>query len=419
MFSGDLIRSMSADAAGVRRRGVAVNAESSVSGQTVASARVPRATGVLRVIAVVGARPNFMKVAPIVREMAAAPESFSCRIVHTGQHYDAAMSEVFFDQLAIPRPDLNLEIGSGSHAQQTAAVMQAFEPVLLQQRPDLVIVVGDVNSTLACALVAVKLGIPVAHVEAGLRSGDRTMPEEINRILTDQISDLLFTTERSAAEHLKCEGVGDEKVFFVGNVMIDTLLAHRSRAAALRRYEDFGLVPRGYALLTLHRPSNVDDPIVFTRLLAAIDAIAVDTPILFPVHPRTRPAIMASDAAKDLISRGNLRLLDPLGYLDFLSLMDASAAVLTDSGGIQEETTVLGVPCLTLRENTERPATVTEGTNQIVGTDPERIVSAWRRLRREPMRGRTPERWDGQAARRIAAVLERWSAEVLASRALG
>ena len=357
------------------------------------------------VLSVVGARPNFMKVAPIAAELRKTPDAFRSVIVHTGQHYDDKLSKVFFDDLGIPPADVNLNIGSGSHAQQTAAIMAAFEPVLLEQQADLVLVVGDVNSTLACALVAVKLGVSVAHVEAGLRSFDRTMPEEINRLLTDQISDLLFTTEASGDENLLREGIPAERIHFVGNAMIDTLLAHRARAAALKVPAKLGVEPGGYGLMTLHRPSNVDDPDSFERLLDGIASVACEVPILFPVHPRTRPAIAASARAAELQRSQRLRLLDPLGYLEFVGLMEGSRVVLTDSGGIQEETTILGVPCLTLRENTERPVTVTHGTNTIVGTDSVRISKAWAEVKSRSKAGKTPPLWDGHAGARIVRVL--------------
>jgi UDP-N-acetylglucosamine 2-epimerase (non-hydrolysing) len=359
----------------------------------------------LTVLSVVGARPNFMKVAPIVAQMRRRPDLFTSLIVHTGQHYDEKLSKVFFDDLGMPMPDVNLNVGSGSHAQQTAAVMSAFEPVLIDSRADLVLVVGDVNSTIACALVAVKLGVKVAHVEAGLRSFDRTMPEEINRILTDQISDLLFTTEASADYNLRAEGIGSDKIHFVGNVMIDTLLTHRERATALRTPETLGLARGHYAVLTLHRPSNVDDPATFEQLIDALSAIAKETPIVFPVHPRTRARVEQSTSAARLVERGQLQLLDPLGYLEFIALLDGSKVTLTDSGGIQEETTILGVPCLTLRKNTERPITVTHGTNSIVGTDPTRIMEAWFRVKTEKPPTTRPPLWDGQTALRIIDVL--------------
>jgi len=360
-----------------------------------------------RLLFVVGARPNFMKIAPIVRELERDSSGFEWRLVHTGQHYDASMSDVFFRQLGIPRPDVDLGVGSGSHAQQTAAIMSAFEPVLQDWRPDLVVVVGDVNSTIACALVAAKLRVKVAHVEAGLRSFDRDMPEEINRILTDQLSDLLFTTEESAMAHLIHEGIAPERIHFVGNVMIDTLVKHLADARALQVPSRYGLDCRGFALLTLHRPSNVDDDAAFDRLVSALTEIAEDVPIVFPVHPRTRPAISRSARATGLIRDQRLRLLDPLGYLEFLGLMAESAGVLTDSGGVQEETTVLGVPCLTMRDNTERPITISRGTNRLVGTDAARIVRAWREARDQHGPAALPPLWDGGAAGRIVAVLRR------------
>ena len=350
-----------------------------------------------------------MKIAPICAALAGQPGRLVSTIVHTGQHYDDQLSKVFFEDLAIPRPDVNLEVGSASHAQQTAGIMAAFEPVLLKRRADLVLVVGDVNSTIACALVAVKLGVPVAHVEAGLRSFDRTMPEEVNRVLTDQISDLLFTTEASAETNLRREGIAADKIHFVGNVMIDTLLAHRDRARALPVLETLGLRPGEYGLLTLHRPSNVDDPAVFERLIGAIGQVAEDVPVVFPVHPRTRPAVSGSAIAAALVKRGRLRLLDPLGYLEFLCLMEQARVVLTDSGGIQEETTILGVPCLTLRENTERPVTVTHGTNRVAGTHPESIIAAWRDIRSHRPAPAIPPLWDGSAGRRIVEVLTRYA----------
>lgn len=357
-----------------------------------------------RVMSIVGARPNFMKVAPIVAELQAAGH-FESTLVHTGQHYDGKLSQVFFDELGLPKPDINLNVGSGSHAQQTAAIMAAFEPVLLERRPDVLIVVGDVNSTLACALVASKLGVPVAHVEAGLRSFDRSMPEEINRVLTDQISDVLFTSEPDGEVNLRREGVDPARIRFVGNVMIDTLLAHRERARERDVPRRFGLASGGYGLLTLHRPSNVDDPDTFDRIIETIGQISAELPIIFPVHPRTRPTISRSARADQLVQANRLRLVDPLGYIEFLGLMEGSRVVLTDSGGVQEETTILGVPCLTLRVNTERPATISHGTNTIVGTDPDRIMQAWRHVgSAAPSRG-VPPLWDGRAAARIVDAL--------------
>jgi UDP-N-acetylglucosamine 2-epimerase (non-hydrolysing) len=355
----------------------------------------------MKIVAVVGARPNFMKIAPLLREVERRPGVSAC-LVHTGQHYDRQMSELFFEQLRIPRPDVDLGVGSASHAVQTAEVMKRFEPVVLDQRPDVVLVVGDVNSTIACALTAVKLGVPVAHVEAGLRSFDRTMPEEINRVLTDAISHWLFVSERSGVENLRREGVPDERIFFVGNVMIDTLLLCRERSEQSSVLEDLGLCRGAYGVLTLHRPANVDDPAVFRGLLEAVERLQRELPIVFPVHPRTRKAL-------DGLVNGdlpNLRLTDPLGYLDFTKLLAHARLVLTDSGGIQEETTVLGVPCLTLRNNTERPATVEQGTNVLVGLEPGRVVAAGLGALAAPARGsRIPDLWDGRAAGRILDAL--------------
>ncbi len=346
-----------------------------------------------------------MKIAPVVAAFKRRPADFESLLVHTGQHYDEQMSQVFFDELGIPRPDINLNVGSGSHAQQTAAIMTGFEQVLQTQSIDMLLVVGDVNSTIACALVAAKLGVPIAHVEAGLRSYDRRMPEEINRVLTDQISDLLFTTEASAQDNLRREGVDASKVHFVGNVMIDTLLAHRDRARATSVHASLGLEPSKYGLLTLHRPSNVDDAAAFDSLMSGIDIVARDVPIVFPMHPRTRPVVARSATASAMVEAGRLRLIDPLGYLDFIGLMERARVVLTDSGGVQEETTILGVPCLTLRENTERPVTITHGTNQLVGTDPTAIREAWARVKQAVAAPAVPPLWDGQAAERIADVL--------------
>ncbi len=361
----------------------------------------------MRIVNVVGARPNFMKIAPLMAAYRAWP-GIEPLLVHTGQHYDAAMSQLFFEQLGIPQPDVNLGVGSGSHAVQTAEIMRAFEPVLLERRPDAVVVVGDVNSTIACGLVAVKLGVRLCHVEAGLRSRDRTMPEEINRVLTDAISDLLFCTERSGVDNLRAEGVPAERIFLVGNVMIDTLLRNRAAADRSTILARLGLVPRAYAALTLHRPSNVDDPAVFGRILDALAVIGQDLPIVFPVHPRTRRALEAGPLGRRVEAIPGLRLVEPLGYLDFLKLMAEARIVLTDSGGVQEETTILAVPCLTLRENTERPVTTEVGSNRIVGTATERIVAAYRDVRdgRGPRCG-VPPLWDGHAAERIVEILAR------------
>ena len=362
----------------------------------------------LKVLLIAGARPNFMKVAPIYAEMRRRPDEFEPLIVHTGQHYDAAMSDAFFTDLGMPKPDVYLGVGSGSHAVQTAKIMTEFEPVLLEHAPDWVLVVGDVNSTIACALVAVKLGVKVVHVEAGLRSRDRAMPEEINRILTDSISDLLLTTSQDADENLLAEGIPAEKIRFVGNVMIDSLLEHLKVAAASNVREALNIANGGYAVCTLHRPSNVDDRQVFTGIINALSEISMKLPIIFPVHPRTRSKIDEFDLAEQ-ISASNIRLIDPLGYIDFMRLYSGARLVLTDSGGLQEETTVLGIPCLTLRENTERPVTIELGTNILVGTDPETIErTAYEALDRERIPGTAsiPPLWDGKAAGRICDELK-------------
>lgn len=357
------------------------------------------------ILCIVGARPNFMKIAPIMAAFAREP--IAAKLVHTGQHYDPAMSDSFFEQLGIPRPDVNLEVGSASHAVQTAEIMRAFEPVLDVERPRAVLVVGDVNSTIACALVAAKKGVGVVHVEAGLRSYDRGMPEEINRVLTDQISDLLYTTERSALDNLKREGIAEERVHFAGNVMIDTLRAHLERAtpAAITLA---GKPARGYAVVTLHRPSNVDDPATLKSLLETLGFIARDLDIVFPIHPRTRGAAERHGLG-GLLTLPGIRLLPPQGYLEMLGLMRDAALVLTDSGGLQEETTALGVPCITVRENTERPITITDGTNTLTGPDPEKILPCFRDIQAHGgKRGRIPEYWDGHAAERIARHLRTW-----------
>jgi UDP-N-acetylglucosamine 2-epimerase (non-hydrolysing) len=362
----------------------------------------------VKIINIVGARPNFIKIAPIMAAYRAT--DVEPLLVHTGQHYDQRMSELFFHELGIPEPDINLGVGSGSHAQQTAAIMTAFEPVVLQHKPDWVLVVGDVTSTVACGLVAVKLGVRLAHVEAGLRSGDRAMPEEINRIVTDSISDLLFCTEQSGVDNLKREGVADSKVHLVGNVMIDTLLRNRANAEASTVLDVLNLSPKGYALLTLHRPSNVDDQGVFARLLDALDVIQREVPIVFPIHPRTRRVLQSSPLGKRVEAMNQLRMIDPAGYLDFMKLTACARVVLTDSGGIQEETTILGVPCLTLRENTERPITIDWGTNRLVGTDPANILRAYHDvISNGDPNPRTPPLWDGRAAQRIVDVITRMS----------
>ncbi len=364
----------------------------------------------MKIIVIAGARPNFVKVSPLLRAMRRR-DRIRPVLVHTGQHYDPQLSDTFFADLEIDPPAYNLEVGSGSHAVQTAEVMKRLEPVLLSERPDRLLVVGDVNSTIASALAAVKLGIPVDHVEAGLRSGDRTMPEEINRIVTDAIADQLFVTEDSAVNNLLREGIRPERIHFVGNVMIDALDACRARWERTAVRKRLGLsAGRPYALVTLHRPSNVDDPRALAQIVDALRELAARVTVLWPVHPRTKPALRACNAVRwhqpgTPVEEG-LVALEPLGYLDCLSVMSRARMVLTDSGGIQEETTVLGVPCLTLRPNTERPVTVTHGTNRLIGTDPGAIVSAGLELLNAPLRriGRPPL-WDGRASERIVDVL--------------
>ena len=361
----------------------------------------------MKVLNVVGARPNFVKIAPLMAELQRHPD-IATTLVHTGQHYDVAMSRRFFDDLAIPAPDVDLGVGSGSHAEQTAEVMKRIEPVLQTVKPDVVIVVGDVNSTLAAALTATKLGLAVAHVEAGLRSFDRTMPEEINRILTDAIADLLFVTEESGRTNLSNEGVPSDRIHLVGNIMIDTLESSRPRWQASDIGRRLGLAPdTPYAVLTLHRPTNTDEIGRLDSLLDAMARVAQQVPLVFPVHPRTRQQLERHHRLPVMAERG-LVLVDPLGYVDFIGLMARARVVLTDSGGVQEETTVLGVPCLTMRENTERPATVTDGTNTIVGTRPDDVVAATLAVLRGAARSpRRPPLWDGKSAQRIVDVLIR------------
>jgi UDP-N-acetylglucosamine 2-epimerase (non-hydrolysing) len=361
---------------------------------------------VIKIVCVCGARPNFMKIASIMRAFS-VNGSFETLLVHTGQHYDKKMSHLFFEELDIPRPDINLEVGSDSHAVQTAEIMKRFEPVVLEYKPDYVLVVGDVNSTIACGLVAVKLGIKLIHVEAGLRSFDRTMPEEINRIVTDSISELLFVTEQSGMDNLKNEGINSDKIHLVGNVMIDTLLANREKSQGSTILERLNLEMKKYSAVTLHRPSNVDSLDNFEKILAAFEIIQEDIKLVFPVHPRTRKKLEGTYLHEYVKKMPNLVLLEPVGYLDFLKLMNHAALVITDSGGIQEETTILGVPCITLRENTERPVTVEEGTNQLVKSGTENILSAYRELKARAfdISGRIPKYWDGKAAERIVEII--------------
>ena len=372
-------------------------------------------SGLGPVACVVGARPNFMKMAPILKAFAASPLCIPTLLIHTGQHYDRNMSDRIFHDLGLPNPDINLEVGSGTHTVQTAEVMRRFEPVVDEHKPACVLVVGDVNSTLACTLVAVKKGVPVAHVEAGLRSNDRGMPEEINRVLTDQVADLLYTTERSAHHNLAREGISADRVKFTGNVMIDSLLSHRGRAPTPRETlgaagADLAVLgdAAGYAVVTLHRPSNVDRAEALGPLLSVLREISERLPLVFAMHPRTRANIERFGLGATLASP-RIALLEPQGYLQMLGLMAGATAVLTDSGGLQEETTALGVPCLTLRENTERPITVEQGTNTLVGRDRASILGAVTEiLAGGGKRGRIPDLWDGHAAERIAADLGGW-----------
>src|SRR6266511_4972700 len=367
----------------------------------------------MKVICVVGARPNFIKAAPVIDALKKRPE-MSVILVHTGQHYDRVMSELFFEELGLPKPDLDLQVGSSSHGEQTGQIMIRFEPVLKQEKPDLVMVFGDVNSTVAASLCAAKTNIPVAHVEAGLRSFDRTMPEELNRIVTDHLSDLLFTTEPSADENLLREGISPDKIFRVGNAMVDSLLKHRERAGRCRFHETIGLRPSSYGVLTLHRPSNVDVPHVFEEILCAVAELSGRLPVVFPCHPRTRQHLVRAAAKLGVQIRENsggegdrrFMVIEPLGYLEFLSLQADARLILTDSGGIQEESMVSGVPCLTLRHNTERPITLRQGTNVLVGHSRSCILNeAAKVLDSRAPAARVPELWDGHAGERIARIV--------------
>jgi UDP-N-acetylglucosamine 2-epimerase (non-hydrolysing) len=350
---------------------------------------------------VVGARPNFMKMAPIALEM--TRRGIPHMLVHTGQHYDPQMSQVFFEDLGMPQPAVYLGVRSGSHAVQTARVLTGFEPILIEHHPDLVVVGGDVNSTMACALAASKLGIAVAHIESGLRSLDRTMPEEINRVVADHLSDLLFTTEPSANDNLRREGIDEANIHYVGNCMVDTLRRHVDHAVARAPWKQFGVAPNGYGVVTLHRPSNVDGSQQLSDILSALSIVAKRVPLIFPVHPRTIRHINECG-----IAQGAIRLIEPLGYLDFLGLMARARLALTDSGGVQEETTALGVPCLTLRPNTERPITIEQGTNRLVSDVAGIIPAVTEILDGATRESRIPELWDGQAAVRTVNVIDGW-----------
>ncbi len=359
----------------------------------------------MKIINIVGARPNFMKIAPIMHEYKKYPQ-IEPLLVHTGQHYSEEMSDLFFQQLKIPKPDVNLGIGSASHAVQTAEIMVAFEPLVLEHQPDAVLVVGDVNSTIACGLVAVKLGVKLIHVEAGLRSNDWSMPEEINRILTDSISDILFCTESSGVDNLIREGKSPDDIFMVGNVMIDTLLKNKQLADQSNILNELELAPEDYYVLTLHRPSNVDNPVVLSGIFDALEEIQKDMRIVFPVHPRTLQSMQETGLNDQLAKMENVHTVKPLSYLDFLKLMSSARLVLTDSGGIQEETTILGVSCLTLRENTERPVTITQGTNRLAGTNPSDILAAYgEAMTTDYTDIEAPALWDGRGAERIVDII--------------
>jgi UDP-N-acetylglucosamine 2-epimerase (non-hydrolysing) len=359
----------------------------------------------LKAVLVAGARPNFMKIAPIFHEMKKQREYFDIVVLHTGQHYDYNMSGLFFKDLSLPKPDIFLGVGPGTQAVQTAKIVVKFEKVCVKEKPDLIIVVGDVNSTLACSLVAAKLCIPIAHVEAGLRSFDRAMPEEINRVIVDHISDFLFTTCEDANDNLKREGISRKNIFFVGNVMIDTLKNLKVKSKKSSILNKIGLQKNNYAVLTLHRPSNVDDREKLQRIFSAFQSLSRHIPIIFPVHPRTLKQIKNFGIS---FNNKNIKLIEPLGYLDFMKLYMDSKLVLTDSGGIQEETTYSGIPCLTLRENTERPITVKEGTNILVGSDKNKIIKESLRILNEKCKAkRAPRLWDGKSAERIVKILRK------------
>ena len=365
-----------------------------------------------KIMCVVGARPNFMKMAPLMAAFRGGTDPFDTTLVHTGQHYDAGMSDIFFRQLGMPAPDVQLGIGPGTQGAQTGRMMAALETVVNERRPELVVVVGDVNSTLAAALVAAKAGVPVAHVEAGLRSFDRRMPEEINRIVTDALATYLFATEEDGVANLRREGIEDDRIFLVGNVMIDTLMALLPQIRERRMAAEMGLAPGGYGVVTLHRPSNVDDEGMLERWVSVLERIGSDLPLVFPAHPRTA-ARLASAGLDGRLAGSGVKVVEPLPYVEFISLVADSRLVLTDSGGIQEETTVLGVPCLTLRDSTERPVTVRLGTNKLVGVEPEAAIAAAEGvLSGPPASHSVPPLWDGRAAERIAQILRRtqWTA---------
>ncbi len=359
-----------------------------------------------KIISVVGARPNFMKVAPLYKEFKKYNEQIKHLIIHTGQHYDEKMSKIFFDDLELPKPDIYLGVGSGSHSVQTAKIMIEFEKILQDEKPDLVIVVGDVNSTMACSIVASKMLVPLVHVEAGLRSFDNTMPEEINRKVTDVLSDLLFITEKSGLENLDNEGIKKEKIHFVGNVMIDSLIQYREKSKSSKLIEELGLTKKEYILVTLHRPSNVDQAENLEKILTIFEGFTSKIPIVFPIHPRTQKNIATFGLKERFDSLTNIKIIDPVGYLDFINLMDCAKLILTDSGGIQEETSYLGIPCITMRDNTERPITVEVGSNYLIGLNVEEVIKTGNDILSGKMKShRVPDLWDGKAAERIVKIL--------------